>query len=121
MGVFHPHERWRHIKKENIGLIEVMDLAVLPPRLVPELDAVKRHLLVGDLSGLSSDQLSSAHAAWAEDIYLHRGDELREDNALDILHEEVVKSLPMSWKTPASSNGTSGTGRSACGRFIDGL
>ena len=45
LGVFHPHAEYHHIKKENIGLIEVMGLAILPPRLVPELGAVREHLL----------------------------------------------------------------------------
>ena len=41
LGIFHPHAEYHHIKKENIGLIEVMGLAVLPPRLVPELNKVQ--------------------------------------------------------------------------------
>lgn len=45
MGVFHPHAEYHHIKKENIGLIEVMGLAILPPRLVGEMEAVRKHLL----------------------------------------------------------------------------
>ncbi|MDX8045126.1 UDP-glucose--hexose-1-phosphate uridylyltransferase [Gracilibacillus sp. S3-1-1] len=45
MGIFHPHEDVHHIKKENIGLIEVMGLAVLPPRLKNELEAIREHLL----------------------------------------------------------------------------
>lgn len=45
LGVFHPHAEWHHIKKENIGLIEVMGLAILPPRLKAELSAVENYLL----------------------------------------------------------------------------
>ena len=56
LGVFHPHEQWHHIKKENIGLIEVMGLAILPPRLVSELGAVREHLLAGELDALESDR-----------------------------------------------------------------
>ncbi len=74
LGVFHPHAEWHHIKKENIGLIEVMGLAILPPRLVDELGAVERHLV--ELSGepaalakaLEEDALSAPHAAWALEL-----------------------------------------------------
>lgn len=74
LGMFHPHAEWHHIKKENIGLIEVMGLAILPPRLVDELGAVERHLV--ELSGepaalakaLEEDALSAPHAAWALEL-----------------------------------------------------
>lgn len=96
LGVFHPHAEYHHIKKENIGLIEVMGLAILPPRLVPELGAVREHLLAAkadasyDLAGaLEGDDLCRSHAAWAEDVFARRADELTADNAIDILHEEV--------------------------------
>lgn len=74
LGVFHPHAECHHIKKENIGLIEVMGLAILPPRLVDELGAVEQHLV--ELSGepaalakaLEEDALSAPHAAWALEL-----------------------------------------------------
>ncbi|MFR6500906.1 MAG: UDP-glucose--hexose-1-phosphate uridylyltransferase, partial [Collinsella sp.] len=82
--------------KKEIGLIEVMGLAILPPRLVPELGAVREHLLAAkadasyDLAGaLEGDDLCRSHAAWAEDVFARRADELTTDNAIDILHEEV--------------------------------
>ena len=94
--MFHPHAEYHHIKKENIGLIEVMGLAILPPRLVPELSAVRKHLLAAkadasyDLaSALEGDDLCRSHAAWAEDVFVRRADELTADNVIDILHEEV--------------------------------
>ena len=68
LGDFHPHAQWHHIKRENIGLIEVMGLAVLPARLVRELEAVKDHLLAGDLTGLDTDELTASHAEWARQI-----------------------------------------------------
>ena len=68
LGDFHPHAQWHHIKRENIGLIEVMGLAVLPARLVRELEAVKEHLLAGDLTGLDTDELTASHAEWARQI-----------------------------------------------------
>ena len=96
LGVFHPHAEYHHIKKENIGLIEVMGLAILPPRLVPELGAVREHLLAAkadvsyDLAGaLEGDDLCRSHAAWAKDVFARRADELTADSAIDILHEEV--------------------------------
>ena len=89
LGVFHPHAEYHHIKRENIGLIEVMGLAILPPRLVPELEAVRRHLLAGDLDALEADELTASHAAWARDVYARRAVELTPEGALDVLHEEV--------------------------------
>ena len=96
LGVFHPHAEYHHIKKENIGLIEVMGLAILPPRLVPELKAVRRHLLAakadpsyGLSAALEGDELSRSHAIWARDVFERRAGELTEENATDILHEEV--------------------------------
>ena len=87
---------YHHIKKENIGLIEVMGLAILPPRLVPELGAVREHLLAAKVdasydlgAALEGDDLCRSHAAWAEDVFARRADELTTDNAIDILHEEV--------------------------------
>ncbi len=89
LGVFHPHAEYHHIKRENIGLIEVMGLAILPPRLVSELAAVAEHLLAGELDALETDELTASHAAWAREVYARRGTELTSENALGILHEEV--------------------------------
>ncbi|MGT2757684.1 UDP-glucose--hexose-1-phosphate uridylyltransferase [Streptococcus ovuberis] len=59
-GVYHPHKDVQHIKKENIGLIEVMGLAILPPRLKAELTEVEKYLLHQD------NQLAAYHKDWAE-------------------------------------------------------
>ena len=64
LGLFHPHAQRHHIKKENIGLIEVMGLAVLPARLDAELDAVAQALLSG--ADLRADALTEKHADWAD-------------------------------------------------------
>ena len=88
LGDFHPHAQWHHIKKENIGLIEVMGLAILPPRLVDELAAVRAHLLAGTLDELDDDPLTASHAAWAREVAVAHP-ELDEENAQDILHAEV--------------------------------
>ncbi len=88
LGVFHPHPEWHHIKKENIGLIEVMGLAILPPRLVEELGAVESHLVARDLDALDADPLSAPHAAWAHEL-LDAHPELDADNAEKILRDGV--------------------------------
>lgn len=61
-GIFHPHQDVQHIKQENIGLIEVMGLAILPPRLVPEMAAVKAYLLN------TSNEVNRIHQAWADEL-----------------------------------------------------
>lgn len=61
-GIFHPHPDVQHIKKENIGLIEVMGLAILPPRLKQELTEVERYLLE------EPNQLDLSHQQWADEI-----------------------------------------------------
>ena len=85
LGVYHPHQDLHHIKKENIGLIEVMGLAVLPSRLLTELDALKEAMLSG--ADLRADALTAAHADWAEDILRRRA--VTAENAEAVLQEEV--------------------------------
>ena len=88
LGVYHPHSELHHIKKENIGLIEVMGLAVLPARLVEELDAVAAALINGD--DMSTNELTKSHADWAEEVKANHP-ELNSDNVAAILREEVGK------------------------------
>ena len=94
LGVFHPHAQWHHIKKENIGLIEVMGRAILPARLVAELGAVEGHLLehrddpAAARAALDADPLSAAHAAWAADL-LAAHPELDGANVHDVVLEGV--------------------------------
>ena len=86
LGIFHPHEELHHIKKENIGLIEVMGLAVLPARLLGEMEELKKALLDGaDISAIPS---LAAHAPWAEEV-LKKHPELNAENAGSILEEEI--------------------------------
>ena len=98
LGIFHPHAEYHHIKKENIGLIEVMGLAILPPRLVGELGAVREHLLAARARGaeaaevrreLDADPLTASHAAWAEDVFARRADDLDDVRAEQVLRDEV--------------------------------
>jgi UDPglucose--hexose-1-phosphate uridylyltransferase len=88
LGVFHPHAEKHHIKKENIGLIEVMGLAVLPARLKDELSALAQALLSG--ADLNADPKTASHAEWAMEVKA-RHPELNADNVDDILQQEVGK------------------------------
>jgi UDPglucose--hexose-1-phosphate uridylyltransferase len=85
LGLYHPHAELHHIKKENIGLIEVMGLAVLPTRLKEELSAVADALVTG--ADLRGSELTEKHADWAEgfrDKY-----DFTADNALEIVKQET--------------------------------
>lgn len=85
LGLYHPHAELHHIKKENIGLIEVMGLAVLPARLKTELATVAEKLVKGE--DLRTDPLTESHASWAEgfkDKYT-----ITRDNALDLVYKET--------------------------------
>ena len=88
MGVYHPHKQYHHIKKENIGLIEVMGLAILPSRLVSELEAVKNAILNND--DLRASELTASHADWVEE-FLPTHPEFNADNAMNIIKEETGK------------------------------
>ena len=85
LGVYHPHAELHHIKKENIGLIEVMGLAVLPARLKTELAAVAEKLAKGE--DLRADPLTASHADWAEGFAGKY--EITADNALDVVQKET--------------------------------
>ena len=85
LGLYHPHAELHHIKKENIGLIEVMGLAVLPARLKAELAAVADKLVSG--GDLREDPLTAAHADWAEGFAPNYT--FTADNAMDIVRKET--------------------------------
>ena len=87
LGVFHPHAKLHHIKKENIGLIEVMGLAVLPSRLKKELFELADALVARTPVSQYPEELQK-HAEWAEDI-LARHPELNGDTVHLILQDEV--------------------------------
>ena len=85
LGLYHPHAELHHIKKENIGLIEVMGLAVLPARLKEELAAVADALVTG--ADLRANELTEKHADWAEGF---RGNyRFTNENALEIVQRET--------------------------------
>ena len=87
LGVFHPHADKHHIKKENIGLIEVMGLAVLPSRLKGELTALAEALAEG--REIAGDAALSKHAPWVEE--LKKQYTFTAENALEILLQETGK------------------------------
>lgn len=87
LGLFHPHEEVHHIKKENIGLIEVMGLAVLPARLKNELNIIKNALLDGE-KDISTNEIVSKHAKWYNYI-INKYSSFTEDTIMEILKEEV--------------------------------
>ena len=87
LGVFHPHADKHHIKKENIGLIEVMGLAVLPSRLKKELYTLADAILTD--ADLTADEVLSKHADWVAE--LKEKYTFTEENALDILLQETGK------------------------------
>ncbi len=89
LGVFHPHAKLHHIKKENIGLIEVMGLAVLPSRLKAELARLEEVILLKGADAVKDDELISKHAEWAEDFASKR--EINSDNIKDVIKDEVGK------------------------------
>ena len=88
-GVYHPHAEIHHIKKENIGLIEVMGLAVLPARLKVELAAVAEGLLSG--ADLYKNELTASHAEWAYEIA--KNYQLNAENIDDIIKLETGKAF----------------------------
>ena len=86
LGVYHPHAKLHHIKKENIGLIEVMGLAVLPARLKSEMEQLADSILSGkDIRG---DEVLEKHADWVDEFLPNYGD-VNRDNIMDILHKEI--------------------------------
>lgn len=81
-GIFHPHKDVQHIKKENIGLIEVMGLAILPPRLKDELAEVGKHILG------TSNEMKEYHRVWADEIKQNHP-EATAENITEIVNQET--------------------------------
>ena len=85
LGVYHPHAKLHHIKKENIGLIEVMGLAVLPSRLKGELAALREAILSG--SDIRADETLAKHADWVDELKTRHT--FTAENTEQILRQEV--------------------------------
>ena len=88
LGVYHPHAALHHIKKENIGLIEGMGLAVLPARLKSELELLKEYILEG--KDIRSNDSIEKHADWVDE-FLPNYPEINASNVEEILQQEVGK------------------------------
>ena len=84
-GIYHPHKDVQHIKKENIGLIEVMGLAILPPRLKEEVEQVAAYLVGEDVS------IADYHQEWADELKESHPDLKDKIQALNIVQESVGK------------------------------
>jgi len=92
LGVYHPHEKLHHIKKENIGLIEVMGLAVLPARLKGELEELADAIVKGE--DIRTNETLEKHADWVDEFmaeYKAAGKTVDASNATEVLQQEVGK------------------------------
>ena len=114
MGVFHPHADKHHIKKENIGLIEVMGLAVLPSRLKKELSDLAEAAWKG--ADISQDEALQKHADWLE--ALKKEYTFTQENALDILLQETGKVFAAVLEDAGLYKNTA-EGKAAFRRFVD--
>ncbi|MBE6602396.1 MAG: UDP-glucose--hexose-1-phosphate uridylyltransferase [Ruminococcaceae bacterium] len=114
LGVFHPHADKHNIKKENIGLIEVMGLAVLPSRLKAELEALAAAILAK--RDLSADEVLAKHADWVDGFI--GAYEVSADNITEILQKEVGKTFEAVLEDAGVYKCTE-EGRAAFLRFVD--
>ncbi len=88
LGVYHPHTELHHIKKENIGLIEVMGLAVLPSRLKDEMALLEEYILSG--KDIASNETLKKHATWVKE-FLPKYNTIHKENIEEILQQEIGK------------------------------
>jgi UDPglucose--hexose-1-phosphate uridylyltransferase len=116
LGVYHPHAELHHIKKENIGLIEVMGLAVLPSRLKGELAALEKAILTG--ADIGADPVLSKHAPWVEKLKTRHC--FTPENTAAILEEEVGQVFRQVLEHAGVYKYTA-EGRNAFLRFIDAV
>ena len=114
LGVYHPHQELHHIKKENIGLIEVMGLAVLPSRLKDELAKLADAIVEG--KDIHSDEVLEKHADWVDEFRPNYASITRE-NVDGILREEVGKVFARVLEDAGVYKCTP-EGREAFGRFL---
>ncbi|WP_086312024.1 galactose-1-phosphate uridylyltransferase [Enterococcus sp. 7F3_DIV0205] len=111
-GIFHPHQEVQHIKKENIGLIEVMGLAVLPPRLKDELQEVENYVLAKE------NHIADYHKQWADQMKERYS--FSEENASEIIQKEVGQIFAQVLADAGVYKRTT-EGQAAFKRFIDSL
>lgn len=86
LGVYHPHANLHHIKKENIGLIEVMGLAVLPARLKGEMEQLEKAILSGE--DIRKNEVLEKHADWVEE-FMPKYSDITQDNITDTIQKEI--------------------------------
>ena len=86
LGLYHPHSEYHHIKKENIGLIEVMGLAVLPSRLKKEMELLAECLV--ENKPMENYEELQKHIDWVHD-FMPKYNKIKQDNVMDILKEEI--------------------------------
>ena len=86
LGLYHPHAQYHNIKKENIGLIEVMGLAVLPARLKEEMKLLSEYIISG--RDMRNNETLAKHADWAQS-FLSRHKNINGDNVMDIIQAEI--------------------------------
>jgi len=123
-GIFHPHRELHHVKKENIGLIEVMGLAVLPGRLKSELEAIAAYL-TGNQLWREQDAEAEAfalrsHAPWIRELLERYGNTLSAEQAATVLQQETGDKFLAVLKD-AGVYKTTEEGRSAFRRFMTSL
>lgn len=115
LGVYHPHANLHHIKKENIGLIEVMGLAVLPARLKDEMAQLKSAMLAG--SDIRADETLAKHADWVDE-FRTKYERIDESNIDEIVRKEIGLVFLEVLKDAGVYKCT-GDGRDAFLRFIE--
>ncbi|MCR4781238.1 MAG: UDP-glucose--hexose-1-phosphate uridylyltransferase [Lachnospiraceae bacterium] len=119
LGVYHPRNELHHIKKENIGLIEVMGLAVLPARLKKEMEDLKPYVINRDIDGIRKDENLEKHADWVEEFLPNYGT-INDGNVSEILKDEIGKVFCNVLEDAGVFKNTS-EGREAFHRFINVL
>lgn len=117
LGVYHPHAQYHHIKKENIGLIEVMGLAVLPARLKGEMELLAEYILEGRDPG--ENEILEKHSAWVKE-FLPKYPSVTEENVMEILQEEIGRVFVKVLEDAGVYKCTP-EGREAFMRFIENL
>ncbi len=120
LGVYHPHAKLHHIKKENIGLIEVMGLAVLPARLKDEMDKLADAILAGE--DIRKDETLEKHADWVDEFLPKYAPDTRgtKEELMEILHKEIGDVF-MQVLEDAGVYKRTEEGMEAFGRFIETL
>ena len=115
LGLYHPHSEYHHIKKENIGLIEVMGLAVLPSRLKKEMELLAECLV--ENKPMENYEELQKHIDWVHD-FMPKYNEINQDNVMDILKEEIGQVFVKVLEDAGVYKNTE-EGREAFRRFIE--